>query len=110
MNRRALGLVGIAVVGLACSGETGDQGSLIRTVQARVQIKPGGGMEEVEMDVHPAATDLRIVSANEAGLEKEELVLGIVTDGHAVAYLIRYLALYEGANDRVGETALAPTW
>jgi hypothetical protein len=100
----------VAALGLACSAETVEDEQQARTVRARVQMEPGGELEEVEMEVHPAVTELEIVSADEAELEDEDLVLGVFADGRAVAYPIRFLALYEVANDRVGNAALAPTW
>ncbi len=103
-------LVLLMGLGLACITVEVDNNQQVRTVRARVQMKPGGELEEVEMEVHVAATELEIVSADQAGLEDEDLVLGVVADGQAMAYPIRYLALYEVANDRVGEVPLAPTW
>ncbi len=40
----------------------------------------------------------------------DDLVLGVVVDGKAMAYPIRYLAMSEVLNDRVGDTPLAPSW
>lgn len=81
-----------------------------RTVPARVQSRPGGPMEEVEMKVHPVPVQPRTVPADEVDLPDDELVLGMVADGRAVAYPVRYLALSEVVNDRVGEAAITPTW
>ena len=50
------------------------------------------------------------VSAEEAGLKATELVLGLVVGGQPMAYPVRYLAIFELVNDRVGQTSLAPTW
>lgn len=92
----------------AASLVAGDE--LSRSIQVRVQPRPGAPVEDVDMEVHPSPTELRTVSANEATLGDDELVLGIVTGGRAMAYPIRYLAMYEIVNDRVGEAAVAPTW
>ena len=81
-----------------------------RTVKTVVQTRPGGPLEEVEMPVVEAPVDPLVVAAEQASLQDDDLVLGVVVDGVAMAYPVRYLALYEVINDRVGETALAPSW
>ena len=81
-----------------------------RTVRARVQAHPGGPIEDVEMSVHEVPVDPKSVPADEAQLEDDELVLGLVIEGRPIAYPIRYLAMFEVINDRVGDTPLAPTW
>jgi hypothetical protein len=50
------------------------------------------------------------VTAEAAGLDDDELVLGVLIEGEAMAYPIRYLALYEVINDRIAGTPLTPTW
>ena len=81
-----------------------------RTVKAHVQMRPGGEREEVEMPVWEVPVDPRSVPAAEAELPDDDLVLGVVVDGRSMAWPIRFLALSEVVDDRVGETALAPTW
>jgi hypothetical protein len=81
-----------------------------RKVRARVQAHPGGPIEDVEMSVHEVPVDPKTVSTDEANLEDDELVLGLVIEGQPIAYPIRYLAMFEVINDRVGDTPLAPTW
>lgn len=83
-----------------------------RTIRAAVQMRPGGPVEDVEMDVHAAPVDPPSISAEEANLslDDEEIVLGLVVDGTPIAYPIRYLATTEVMNDRVGDTAISPTW
>ena len=81
-----------------------------RTVTGRVQTRPGGPLEDAEINVHEVPVDLPSVEAAEVSLEEDELVLGVVVEGQAMAYPIRYLALHEVVNNRVGETPLAPTW
>ena len=81
-----------------------------RTVRARVQAHPGGPIEDVEMSVHEVPVDPKSVSAQEARLEDDELVLGLVVEGQPIAYPIRYLSMFEVVNDRVGDTPVAPTW
>jgi len=80
------------------------------TVRATVQARPGGPLEDVEMAVHPVPVDPPSVPAAEATLAADELVLGLILDGRPMAYPIRYLALHEVVNDRVGDTPVAPTW
>jgi hypothetical protein len=75
-----------------------------------MQARPGGPVERVEVGVWEVPTDLPSVPAREARLKDDDLVLGVVVDGQAMAYPIRYLALFEVVDDRVGETPLAPTW
>lgn len=79
-------------------------------VRATVQKAPGARHEEMEMAVHPAPTDLPTRAADQVELDDDEIVLGVVVDGRAVAYPVRYLALSEIANDRIGDTPIAPSW
>ncbi len=81
-----------------------------RTVKGRVQTRPGGPLEEAEVAVHEVPVNLPSVGAKETSLKEDDLVLGVVVEGQAMAYPIRYLALHEVVNNRVGETPLAPTW
>ena len=80
------------------------------TVTAVVQMEVGGQPREVEMEVHPVPVNPDSLPARDADLEDGEIVLGIVQDGKPMAYPIRYLALSEVLNDRVGQVSLAPTW
>lgn len=81
-----------------------------RTLTARVQSRPGGPREEVEMAVYAAPVAPQRLTAEAADLPSDDLVLGIVADGRAVAYPIRYLALSEVVDDQVGDLPVAPTW
>lgn len=81
-----------------------------KKVRAKVQVRPGGPTVEAEMAVVPSPTDPASVPAAESRLPEEDLVLGVVLDGKARAYPIRFLALYEIVNDRVGNTPVAPSW
>lgn len=81
-----------------------------RKVRGVVQTRPGGPTEEVELEVHEVPADLPSLAGDEASLEDGELVLGVVVDGQAMAYPIRYLAPHEVVNNRVGATPLASTW
>ena len=104
MLRRGCSFILIACLAEVCSSYGQD------TVRAVVQMEVGGQPREVEMAVHPVPVDPDSVPAGEADLEDREIVLGVVEDGQAMAYPIRYLALSEVLNDRVGQRSLAPTW
>ena len=81
-----------------------------RTVRGVMQPRPGADAEDVEVKVHPVPVNPSSVAAADAELPDEDLVLGVVVDGKAMAYPIRYLAMSEVLNDRVGDTPLAPSW
>lgn len=81
-----------------------------KTVTGQMQAHPGGLVEEVEVKVHAVPVDLPLLAADLAPIRDDDLVLGIVADGEAVAYPIRYLAMYEVVDSKVGKTPLAPTW
>ncbi len=81
-----------------------------KTVKAYVQLRPGGPRELAEMRVHEAPVDPETVAADQADLPDDALVLGIDVDGHAVAFPIRYLAMYEVVNSHAGQIPVAPTW
>ena len=81
-----------------------------RTVRGVMQARPGADAEDVEVKVHPVPVDPPSVVAADAEIPNDDLVLGVVVDGKAMAYPIRYLAMSEVLNDRVGDTPLAPSW
>jgi len=81
-----------------------------RTVRGVMQPRPGAPEEDVEVAVHPVPVNPPSVSADEAGLPDDDLVLGVVVDGKPMAYPIRYLAMSEILDDRVGDTPIAPSW
>ncbi len=79
--------------------------------QIRVKIAgPGNSTQEVSMRVHEVPVDPPSVEANQARLKGKDLVLGVVVDGKAMAYPIRYLALHEVVDGQVGGSPLALTW
>ena len=80
-----------------------------RTVRGRMQPRPGAPEQDVEVGVHQVPTHVPSVRA-EARLADDELVLGVVLEGTAIAYPVRYLAMHEVINSEVGDTAVAPTW
>lgn len=81
-----------------------------RKIRARVQAHPGGPVEDIEMSIHEVPVDPKTVSADQVDFADDELVLGLVVDGKPIAYPVRYLAMFEVVNDRVGDTPLTPTW
>ena len=79
--------------------------------QIKVKIAgPGNSTQEVSMRVHEVPVDLPSVEANQARLKGKDLVLGVVVDGKAMAYPIRYLAMHEVVDSEVGGSPLALTW
>ena len=79
--------------------------------QIRVKIAgPGNSTEEVSMRVHEVPVDPPSVEADRARMKAKELVLGVVVDGKAMAYPIRFLAMYEIVDSEVGGSPLALTW
>lgn len=80
------------------------------TVRATLQTRPGGPLEEVEVPVLENAAELTVAGAAEAQLDDDELVLGVVVEGRARAYPIRYLGRYEVLDDRLAGVAVAATW
>lgn len=83
---------------------------LQRRVKAFVQPRPGAPMQETNMRVHRTPGNLPIVDANKATLDDDDLVLGVIVDGNAVAFPIRYLSMFEVTNSQVGQMPVAPTW
>jgi hypothetical protein len=103
-------IVALVAIPIFLSFSFADEDKGDRTVKAHVQMRPGGEREEVEMPVWEVPVDPRSVTAAEADLPDDDLVLGVVVGDRAMAWPIRFLALSEVVDDRVGETALAPTW
>jgi len=81
-----------------------------KVVKAYVQMRPGGERQEAEMPVFESPVDLPIIAADEADLDDHDLVMGMVKDGEAMAWPIRYLAMFEVVNSNIGDTPVAPTW
>ena len=96
----------LAILLLLCAAAEAQE----RTVRGVMQPRPGAPAEDVEVKVHAVPVDPPSVPASEAKLPDDDLVLGVFVDGKAMAYPIRYLAVSEVVDDRVGTTALAPTW
>lgn len=81
-----------------------------RKVKAFVQPKPGAPREEIEMTVHPVPVDPPLVSADDAEMDDDEIVLGVTLGTYDVAFPIRYLAMFEVVNSHVGKTPVAASW
>ena len=81
-----------------------------KAIRGIFQARPGGPMEEVEVDVTEVPVDLPSVAAAEAAMEDDELVVGVVVNGEPMAYPVRYLALHEVVDHRAGKLPVAPTW
>lgn len=86
-----------------------------KKIRVRMPPRPGARAKATTLPIHQVPVNPPSVSAQEAGLKgaelkDRELVLGLVVDGQPMAYPVRYLAIYELVDDRVGDTALAPTW
>jgi len=57
-----------------------------------------------------AITHPQFVSADEADISKNAIVLGVVIDGEARAYSLTLLNSHEIVNDQIGKTAFAAVW
>ena len=108
---RTVGLLSILAGGLVPSTPAEEPSAPeTHTVRGRVQLRPGGPVVDGEFEVHAVPTDLPTVGADAAPLEDDDLVLGIVVEDSAVAFPIRFLAMFEIIDHRVGDTPLAPSW
>jgi hypothetical protein len=92
-----------------------EQSTEPRKIRITAQPRPGAELQDIEMEIHTVPTKLTTVPARAVAdmdlpLMEYDLVLGVLAGGEAMAYPIRYLAIYEIVDDRVGEHALAPTW
>lgn len=101
------------LLGFACAGspeeESGREG-VIAKVRGSFQTKPGGERHVTEVEVVEVPENPPTASAGELDLPDHDLVLGVVIDGKARAYPIRYLAISEIVDDWIGDTPVAPSW
>ena len=60
----------------------------------------------------PLNVDPKILSATEADLAEDDLVMGAVINGEARAYPVNYMngPMHEVVNDELGGLPIAPTW
>jgi hypothetical protein len=64
-----------------------------------------------EDDIPPVqAQEEHFVSAQDADLAGEELIVGLIIGGESRAYPVRLLSLHEVVNDRVGDLSFSVTW
>jgi Protein of unknown function (DUF3179) len=63
-------------------------------------------------DGFPLNVDPEIVSADEAGLGDDDMILGVVVNGEARAYPVNYMngPHNEVVNDTLGDQPIAPSW
>ena len=61
-------------------------------------------------DAIPAIKAPEFVPADEAGLDDNEPVVGIIINGESRAYSVYLLNHHEIVNDKIGDTAFAVTW
>lgn len=80
------------------------------TVRGTVQTFPSGPLEDAEVPVLLGPDPLPAVAADEARLEDDDLVLGVVVGDVAKAYPIRQLGRFEVVDDRLGDRPVAVTW
>ena len=66
----------------------------------------------LEPDGFPLNVDPEIVSADEAGLGDDDMILGVVVNGEARAYPVNYMngPYNEVVNDTLGDQPIAPSW
>jgi hypothetical protein len=57
-----------------------------------------------------AITDPQYVSADEARIDADSYVLGVVIDGQARAFSLNILNHHEVVNDKIGDIAYAAVW
>lgn len=62
------------------------------------------------MPVHGVPVDPPLVSASEVSLADDEIILGLVRDGQAVAFPIQTLSAFEVVNSSVAGHPVASTW
>lgn len=71
---------------------------------------PGEIETVLPRDAIAAVFEPRLAPADEAGLEDEELVIGIEIAGEAHAYPVRVLSAHEIVNDEIAGQPFAVTW
>ncbi len=100
MKNRVFVTVALAAASFACSGSPrSEEDTLPSDFQ---QIIPRGRIA--------AINDPQYVSAEEARIEDDSFVLGVVIDGQARAYSLNLLNAHEVVNDEIGNTKFAAVW
>ncbi len=100
MKNRVFVTVALAAASLACSASpSSEEDTLPDDFQ---QIIPRGRIA--------AINDPKYVRAEEARIEDDSFVLGIVIDGQARAYSLNLLNAHEVVNDEIGDTKFSAVW
>ena len=89
-------------IGVSTAGAGEDEATADTPPDGVQQILPRGGI--------PAVFEPTFVSADEAEIDDDAWVLGVVIDGHARAYSLNLLNHHEVVNDRVGDHPFAAVW
>ncbi len=80
------------------------------TVRGVMQAMPGDELALIDAEVRPTPTNLSFLHAGEVKLKPLELVLGVETEEGSWAIPIRYLAIHEVVNSRLGGLPVTATW
>lgn len=81
---------------VACSSQSTNLFDSFKRIVPRGTIRP--------------ITNPTFVSADEAQIEDDSYVLGVVIDGQARAYSLNLLNRHEVVNDKIGDVAYAVVW
>ena len=85
------------------------------TVGLLTACSPGSGGWDDYQQLLPrgeiaAITEPRYVSADDAEIDDDSFVLGVIVEGQALAYSLNLLNSHEVVNDRIGDTSFAAVW
>jgi len=109
-NRPLLAAGCVLVALVSPSASHAGEPEAVRTVHAEVQMRPGAEVEITDVPIYASPYDVKNLDPVAAGIEDDDLVLGVVADGQAVAFPVRFLSSYEVVNARVGKLPVAPSW
>ncbi len=84
--------------------------AVLGSIRTQAQPSPGAEVTGHNMRVHEAPDEPPRLPADEVPMVDDELVVGLVVDGHPVAYPMRFLNLVEVVNDRVSDTPVVISW
>lgn len=79
-------------------------------VYSQKKDAPAGFEQIIPRGAIAAITQPTFVSADEADIDKNSWVLGVVVDGQVRAYSLNLLNAYEVVNDQIGSTSFAAVW
>ncbi len=80
------------------------------TVRGVMQAMPGDELALIDAGVHRTPANLPFLETTQVKLRNRDLVLGVSRGGQHWALPIRFLALYEVINMRLGKLPVAATW